>query len=575
MLGLHRKADMDALQTGMKTGALDDILFPANPVGDAPRIVNRYRELFPIEEDGLLLGPMFQLSFSQPPIVYLSVGLIFEVANALGGDRPAKLTKVILLGQVLVQLPPRDTKVPAILKLLIDIVGFYDAEEQFLMIRSRLRDSFVGIEGFAKLNLSGEQLIAMRFGAEPTFVLSSGGFHPAYKDVPAGVPLALERLAVSFGIGPIKIRAEQYFAITSNSVQTGLKIQVKADFGVASIEGWLSFDALLYLEPVFKFIAELGFHVAVRAFDRNIASVDVHMLLEGPGEWHASGSFSFGILWWDVEVGFDERWGNAPAVEASTTSALQLLANELGQPGHLEPGPPVGGSALVTLAAASDGQRVAHPLGILAIRQTAVPLGVQIDRVGTKRIGEGPSTFSIGTVKVNGVVSPATGETTDHFARGQFMELTDEEKLGGRSFEKFTSGVRVGTEAYVVPTGGRKQSAAYERKILEPGPQLNLHWRIAALDATLATRHTMTFALAEALVPLGAAGRSDRARQARLHAASTGPASMTAPPLVVVDPASLQPVASIDLSLVASPTVAEELARSVDGRVIEAYEVVE
>ena len=127
------------------------------------------------------------------------------------------------------------------------------------MIRARLRDSFVGIEGFAKLDLSGELLLAMRFGDDATFVLSAGGFHPAFKDVPPGVPAVLERLAVSFGIGPLKIRAEEYFAITSNSVQAGFKIELKADISVASIEGWLAFDALLYLSPKFHFTIQLGF----------------------------------------------------------------------------------------------------------------------------------------------------------------------------------------------------------------------------------------------------------------------------------------------------------------------------
>jgi hypothetical protein len=154
MIGLHHRADMAALTDGLKSGALDDVLFPVDPVANAPRIISRYKQLFPIETDSLLLGPMLELSFSQPPIVYVRIGLIFEVRNALGRDRPAELTKVILLGQLLVQLPPRDLGVPAIVKLLVDVVGFYDAAEGFLLIRARLRNSFIGVEGFAKLDLT-------------------------------------------------------------------------------------------------------------------------------------------------------------------------------------------------------------------------------------------------------------------------------------------------------------------------------------------------------------------------------------------------------------------------------------
>ena len=50
MIGLHHRSDIDALSAGMRTGALDDVLFPKNPVADAPRIINRYRTLFPVAE---------------------------------------------------------------------------------------------------------------------------------------------------------------------------------------------------------------------------------------------------------------------------------------------------------------------------------------------------------------------------------------------------------------------------------------------------------------------------------------------------------------------------------------------
>src|SRR5207249_2757233 len=114
-----------------------------------------------------LIGPMLELSFSEPAIVSIRMGLIFEVRNALGGGSIA-LSKVILVGQMLVQLPPKALGAPAILKLLVDTVGFYDADTQFLLVRSRLRDSFVGIEKFAKLDLAGELLVAVQFGSDPS-----------------------------------------------------------------------------------------------------------------------------------------------------------------------------------------------------------------------------------------------------------------------------------------------------------------------------------------------------------------------------------------------------------------------
>jgi hypothetical protein len=567
MIGLHHRADLDALTAGMSTGALDDVLFPDNPVADAPRIISRYRTLFPIEPDGLLLGLMLELSYSKPSIVFVRLGLIFEVRNALGGGRPATLTKVVLLGQLLVQLPPKETGAPAILKLLVDVVGFYDAQEQFLLIRARLRDSFVGIEGFAKLDLSGEMVLAMRFGADATFVLSSGGFHPAFRDVPRGVPRDLDRLAVSFNIGVIAFRCESYFAITSNSAQAGFKIEVRADFGVASIEGLLAFDALLYFTPRVRFVVSLGFEVSVRAFGTNFMSVDVRAELEGPGEWRARGSFSVSLLFWDVECSFDERWGNAPEVGAGTTSAAASLMAELADPERLKPGAPVG-EGLVSLAPiTADDPVLAHPLGLITISQNAVPLGVQIDRLGTKRLTEGTPTFTIGDVQVGGASTSARETVTDQFARGHFMELTEKERLEGRSFERYVSGVTVGTVAYSVTSAGTSVAAEYERKLLEPEMRLNRNWALIAID-----RAVLAADVADAVVGIGAAGRSLRARTGALMSAGTPRARVGDPPLAVVDSQTMAERTDVPESL--PEAVASHFAAGRDDLVVEAFEVV-
>ena len=269
MIGLHHRSDVDALSAGMRTGALDDVLFPKNPVADAPRIINRYRTLFPVAEGNLLIGPMLELSFSAAADRVRPARADLRRAQRARRPGPATLSKVVLVGQVLVQLPPRDTGVPAILKLLIDVVGFYDGDTRFLLIRARLRDSFVGIEGFAKLDLAGELLVAVQFGPKSAFVLSAGGFHPRYVDLPERVPRDLDKLRVSFKLGPVSLSIEHYFAVTPNSVQAGQKASLKADFGVAKIEASLGWDALLYLSPRFFFVVDLEFKAKVKAFGRD------------------------------------------------------------------------------------------------------------------------------------------------------------------------------------------------------------------------------------------------------------------------------------------------------------------
>lgn len=571
LIGLHHRVDLDALTVGMKTGALDDILFPENPVADAPRIVNRYRQLFPVEPDSLLIGPMLELAFSQPPVVYVRLGLLFEIRNALGGDRPIALTKVVLLGQLLAQLPPKATGAPAILRLLVDVVGFYDAEEQFLLIRARLRNSFVGIEGFAQLNLTGELLLAMRFGEDPSFVLSAGGFHPSYRDLPPGVPQTLERLAVSFAVGPIKLRCEEYFAITSNSVQGGFKVLLEAKFGPASIDGWLGFDALLYLTPRFGFIVGIDFMVRLKAFGRTLCAVAVKMELHGPGEWRAVGFFRFEILFWKVSIDFDERWGSAPEIESGTTSAALTVHQELQDSSRLLPEAPVGGAALVTLAAV-EGSTMAlvHPLGRLTVRQKAVPFDVEIDRIGTRRLTEGRVRFSVEEVRIGGVPTTAREPVVEHFARGQYMELDEAQRLTGKSFERFPCGVSVGTTAYTVPGASRTVTASYEEKILEPEAHVaRFPWHLTRLGI-----HTLSAELLGVHVACGAAAKSSRATATSLASGGPGAAAVRQdPPLLLVEPGRLQPVPGVTLSLDTSSAMAAQEAARIGAVVVEAFEL--
>ena len=509
MIGLHHRSDVDALTAGMRTGALDDILFPANPVADAPRILNRYRTLFPVAEGNLILGPMLELAFSSPPIVYVRLGVLFDVRNALGSG-PVALSKVVLVGQVLVQLPPRETGAPAILKLLIDVVGFYDGDTQFLLIRARLRGSFVGIEGFAKLDLAGELLVAVQFGAASSFVLSAGGFHPRYQGLPERVPRDLDKLRVSFKLGPVSLSVEHYFAVTPNSVQAGQKTSLKADFGVAKIEASLGWDALLYLAPRFYFVVDVEFRAKVKAFGETLASVGVTATLEGPDEWHFSGKFSFSILWWDKTVPFDERWGEVRTAEVGQASLGQALQAELSNPDNVTIEAPVGPSP-VTLAP-TGGLKVAHPLGRLAVRQRAVPFGLAIERLGTRPLAGGAQAVSVQAVALNDAPMPSFESTSEPFSRGQFVELSDDEKLTGPTFEPFPSGVIVGSAGYVAPDAfARDVAAGFETVRLDPEPGgLINKWVTVALPFVRASHDGALHASS-----LGAAARSDRAEPRR------------------------------------------------------------
>jgi hypothetical protein len=568
MIGLHHRADVDALTAGMKTGALDDILFPENPIADAPRIINRYRTLFPIEPNNLIVGPTLELSLLQPPTVYVRLGLIFDVRNALGGSAPTALSKVILIGQILAQMPPKATGAPAVLKLLVDVVGFYDADTKFLLIRARLRDSFAGLEHVGKVTLSGELLVAVDFAAGSNFVISAGGFHPKYTGLPARIPPELERLQAGFKLGPVKLTLQLYFAVTPNSVQAGAKISLTADFGVASIEASLSFNALLYLSPRFHFIIDIDFRAKVKAFGRTLASVGVTATLEGPDRWHIKGEFSFSILWWDKTVGFEERWGEVEAADPGTASLGQALRAELSNPDNLLPEAPAAGS-IVTLAPPGATVKLAHPLGRLSVRQKVVPFGLRVDRLGIKRLTGGATTVSVHSVALNDVGLPSFESTTEQFARGQFTELTETEKLTGKVLETFPSGVVVGRTDFATPPLARDVTASFETVRLDPRPK-GVITKWAAQRMKLAP---VGFASALTASRLGAAARSERAERVQRRAGKLATVSVQEPPLALADPVTLKETATLVGAAKHSVSLAGQASAASGQRLVESFEL--
>jgi hypothetical protein len=88
-----------------------------------------------------------------------------------------------------------------------------------------------------------------------------------------------------------------------------------------------------------------------------------------------------------------------------------------------------------------------HPLGTLTVKQTIVPLELEISRFGQAAVAGGRR-FTISAVSVGGE-SQETESVRDFFAPAQFFEMSDEEKLSRPSFESMSAGVRIGSEEFV------------------------------------------------------------------------------------------------------------------------------
>ena len=75
--------------------------------------------------------------------------------------------------------------------------------------------------------LTGDMAVRIYWGDNANFLLTVGGFHPAFSPPPMGLG-TLRRLAIVLFSGNPDLRAEAYFAVTSNTVQFGAQDRAAA-----------------------------------------------------------------------------------------------------------------------------------------------------------------------------------------------------------------------------------------------------------------------------------------------------------------------------------------------------------
>jgi hypothetical protein len=206
-LGLQRGIDVDALVTGLRSGAFDDLLFPADPVGDAPRLLARLRGLFPPRPGSLVVGPMVDVHWGRPVIITARLAVLLQLDHAFG-DGPLRLARIVVVGQLRAELGATERDPDArVLVLIVDVLGWWDLAEKRYAFLARLRDSSV-----AGIDLTGGLGVWGEYGDRPRFILAAGGFNPRFRDVPAQLTGVLDRLGGSFSVGRFDLTLAGYFA---------------------------------------------------------------------------------------------------------------------------------------------------------------------------------------------------------------------------------------------------------------------------------------------------------------------------------------------------------------------------
>ncbi len=418
LLGANRTASLEALKSGVRTGALSSVLFPQDVVGNITRIVSDLQAIFPIAQDHFLIGPMAKLGWGTPTLISLELGVILDIPTP----------RIIILGVLRCILPAKEA---AILKLQVNFAGGIDFDRGLIWFDASLFDSSLLI-----YTLSGD--MALRIGwKEPLFVLSVGGFHPAFKEVPSDLT-GMQRMTVALlsGNNP-RLVAQTYFAVTSNTVQNGSRVELYAEACGFNIYGYLGYDLLVQFNP-FHFIAEIAAGLALREGSHEIAGIHARCQLSGPTPWHAEGEATLTILFFDISVGFSETWGETgPAIEQELENVLPLVKAALEDNRNWIAETPPNATQGVTLRkieVAGD-EVFLHPFGVLAVSQKVVPLGLAIDKFGLKK-PQGDTLFELTSTDAG------VEEVREEFALANFKQLNDSEKLSRKSFERLRSGLR-------------------------------------------------------------------------------------------------------------------------------------
>ncbi|MEM6272563.1 MAG: DUF6603 domain-containing protein [Bacteroidota bacterium] len=430
LAGINRSMALDVMQKGLKTGALDSILFPSNVAKNAGRIISDIEEIFPIEEDRYVFGPMGIIGWGAPTLIELEFGLLLEVPNPI---------RLAILGALRMALP---TEKAPILELNVAFLGILDIERKYLSFDASIYDSRV-----LTFTLEGDMAVRLTWGSDPNFLVSVGGFHPDYTPPPLNLPEDMKRITINLltGKNP-RLTLSAYFALTSNTVQFGARIElyikVAKVFGkTLSIQGFAGFDALFQFSPIY-FIIRVEAGLAVKYGGDAILSIYLGGSLEGPSRWRIQGKAQFKVLGLKFTAKVDKSFGKKDKTSLPNKEVTPELVQALADSRNWMPELPSAHGSSVTLKEIKVEEDVllADPMSGLGVTQKVVPTGVKITKFGHYKPKESNPNFSITLHDSRGQM--AISDHYEQFAPAQYFDKNEAQKLSGKNFENMKAGVR-------------------------------------------------------------------------------------------------------------------------------------
>lgn len=351
----------------------------ATPSDDPMQEMALMRQNFPMRRGEFWFAA--GLSFNS----FALVDGIAVVAVAMGDG-----LEITLLGLARMALPRPGV---ALVSIELGLIARFSTSEGVLWIQAQLTDNSWLLNESVRLT-GGFAFVTWFKGPNAgQFVLTLGGYHPSFHR--EGYPV-VPRLGFNWSVSnAIVIKGESYFALTSEAVMAGGRLEVSAEFGPAWAHLIMGADGIVYFDP-FRFSVEVyasiaaGVTIDVWIGEITISiSIGARVLLEGP-KFRGRATFEVGPIELTVKFG---DWTDGPRdplpwgrfvdkyLEAAAPDVARVVAAIPGK-GQVPPGTGPGGN---TDTATADGS-AERPFEVMSEFELTVTTLVPTRRL---RIGGG------------------------------------------------------------------------------------------------------------------------------------------------------------------------------------------
>lgn len=434
VIGINRMLDRNAMIKGVRSGTLESVFFIENLKDHINEMKSSIVAFFPERKGQFFLGFLGKICYE--PVLGVNFGLLLQAP---------KPTEIIIVGAVRVTIDGADD----LILINVNFAGGINFEEGLWFDASIVNSHIVGIE------LHGDMAFRLFWGgATKGFLLSLGGFHPAYSPEEGMMVSDMKRIGVSLNYSILKMSLDTYLALTSNTFQIGARFDLKVDLAVCGITGYAGFDCLFQFDP-FMFMFDMCAGVAVKVGSVKLLSIDLAMAVSGPRPWNANGSAKFWLLFVPIKAEFDVTWGgDSKELPSKTVEVYPLLVEQFENASNwsVKADSLADGQVKFFEMESEEGEPsvlLIQPYEQVVFTQSAVPFctGDKDEKDALVRMelfnSMVPTDYDhieIASVKIGDGLELSFRDEQNDFAPSLFKNLSMDEKLSSPSYVKWNSG---------------------------------------------------------------------------------------------------------------------------------------